>query len=168
MIRKNPNGDQPVIDESAYVYKTAIVCGKVIVGANVFIGPYAVIRADETKERFPSSRATPTSISSLRATQKDGRAELLHPPVPGRAVAEGAFPALHSRARPRFAEELGYESTPRQMVRRWLKSPGDRGNLLDQHLEDVGVGVKRGAPKQGVPDRKFMTYTLDLGALKGK
>jgi carbonic anhydrase/acetyltransferase-like protein (isoleucine patch superfamily) len=48
MIRKNPNGDQPVIDESAYVDKTAIVCGKVIVGANVFIGPYAVIRADET------------------------------------------------------------------------------------------------------------------------
>lgn len=50
MIRKNPNGDQPVIDESAYVDKTAIMCGKVIVGANVFIGPYAVIRADETKE----------------------------------------------------------------------------------------------------------------------
>jgi carbonic anhydrase/acetyltransferase-like protein (isoleucine patch superfamily) len=49
MIRKNPNGDLPVIDESAYVDFTAIICGKVIVGANVFIGPYAVIRADETK-----------------------------------------------------------------------------------------------------------------------
>ena len=50
MIRRNPNGDLPEIDESAYVDQTAIVCGKVVVGANVFIGPYAVIRADETKD----------------------------------------------------------------------------------------------------------------------
>ncbi len=47
MIRKNPNGDLPRIDESAFVDPTAILCGKVVVGANVFIGPYAVIRADE-------------------------------------------------------------------------------------------------------------------------
>ncbi|MDA8225794.1 MAG: carbonate dehydratase [Betaproteobacteria bacterium] len=47
MIRKNPNGDLPVIDESAFVDPTAILCGKVVVGPNVFIGPYAVIRADE-------------------------------------------------------------------------------------------------------------------------
>ncbi|TCJ12252.1 carbonate dehydratase [Parasulfuritortus cantonensis] len=50
MIRKNPSGDLPVIDESAFVDPTAILCGKVFVGANVFIGPYVVIRADETKD----------------------------------------------------------------------------------------------------------------------
>ncbi|MGJ8757960.1 carbonate dehydratase [Acinetobacter sp. HC8-3S] len=50
MLRKNPSGLLPVIDESAYVDQTAIICGKVIVQANVFIGPYAVIRADETNE----------------------------------------------------------------------------------------------------------------------
>ncbi|MDO6385926.1 MULTISPECIES: carbonate dehydratase [unclassified Uliginosibacterium] len=47
MIRKNPSGDLPVIAESAFVDPTAIICGKVIVHDNVFIGPYAVIRADE-------------------------------------------------------------------------------------------------------------------------
>jgi len=47
MIRKNPSGDLPVIHESAYVDPTAIICGKVVVAENVFIGPYAVIRADE-------------------------------------------------------------------------------------------------------------------------
>ncbi|WP_006787854.1 carbonate dehydratase [Thiorhodospira sibirica] len=47
MIRKNPSGDLPVVAESAFVDPTAILCGKVIVGENVFIGPYAVIRADE-------------------------------------------------------------------------------------------------------------------------
>jgi carbonic anhydrase/acetyltransferase-like protein (isoleucine patch superfamily) len=49
MIRKNPSCDLPVISESAFVDPTAILCGKIIVEENVFIGPYAVIRADETK-----------------------------------------------------------------------------------------------------------------------
>lgn len=49
MIRKNPSGDLPVIHESAYIDATAIICGKVVIGENVFVGPYAVIRADETK-----------------------------------------------------------------------------------------------------------------------
>lgn len=47
MIRKNPSGHLPQIHESAYVDQTAILCGKIIVHENVFIGPYAVIRADE-------------------------------------------------------------------------------------------------------------------------
>jgi len=51
MIRKNPSGDLPVIHESAFVDPTAIICGKVFIGENVFIGPYVVIRADEVDER---------------------------------------------------------------------------------------------------------------------
>lgn len=47
MIRKNPSGDLPIIDESAYIDNTAIICGKVIIKARVFVGPYVVIRADE-------------------------------------------------------------------------------------------------------------------------
>lgn len=50
MIRKNPSGHQPVIHESAYIDKTAIICGKVIIKENVFVGPYVVIRADEVDE----------------------------------------------------------------------------------------------------------------------
>ncbi len=51
MLRRNPHGDFPVVPESAYVDQTAIICGKVIVGENVFIGPYAVIRADELNDQ---------------------------------------------------------------------------------------------------------------------
>jgi len=47
MIRKNPRGDLPRIHPDAFVDPTAILCGKVVVEENVFIGPYAVIRADE-------------------------------------------------------------------------------------------------------------------------
>ncbi len=50
MIRKNPRGDLPQIHESAFVDPTAILCGRIVVHENVFIGPYAVIRADEIDE----------------------------------------------------------------------------------------------------------------------
>jgi len=47
MIRKNPRGDLPAVHASAYVDPMATVCGRVVVHANVFIAPHAVIRADE-------------------------------------------------------------------------------------------------------------------------
>lgn len=47
MIRKNPNGDYPEIDNTAYVDPTAVVIGNVRIGKNVFIGPQAILRADE-------------------------------------------------------------------------------------------------------------------------
>lgn len=50
MIRRNPRGDLPQVSETAFVDPTAILCGPVIVEDDVFIGPYAVIRADETDE----------------------------------------------------------------------------------------------------------------------
>jgi carbonic anhydrase/acetyltransferase-like protein (isoleucine patch superfamily) len=50
MIRRNPRGDLPEVHPSAFVDPTAILCGRVVVHENVFIGPYAVIRADEVDE----------------------------------------------------------------------------------------------------------------------
>ena len=47
MIRKNPNGDYPKIDNTAYIDPTTVIIGKVKIGKNVFVGPQAVIRADE-------------------------------------------------------------------------------------------------------------------------
>ena len=51
MLRKNPRGDYPEVHETAFVDPTAILCGRVIIHEGVFIGPYAVIRADETDEQ---------------------------------------------------------------------------------------------------------------------
>lgn len=50
MLRRNPRGDFPVVHETAFVDPTAILCGRIEVGPHVFIGPYAVIRADELDE----------------------------------------------------------------------------------------------------------------------
>ncbi len=46
MLRKNPSGHSPVVSEKAYIDPTAIICGKVIIEDYVYVGPYAVIRAD--------------------------------------------------------------------------------------------------------------------------
>lgn len=47
MFRWNPQGDYPQVDKSAYIDPTAVIVGKVNIGKNVFVGPTAVIRADE-------------------------------------------------------------------------------------------------------------------------
>ena len=51
MLRKNPSGYYPIVNEGSYIDSTAIVCGHVIIEDNVFVGPYAVIRADEVNEQ---------------------------------------------------------------------------------------------------------------------
>jgi len=47
MINWNSSGDYPQINNTAYIHPTAVIIGKVNIGRNVFIGPTAVIRADE-------------------------------------------------------------------------------------------------------------------------
>jgi uncharacterized protein YkwD len=62
-----------------------------------------------------------------------------------------------------FAENLGYENTPRQMVARWMHSIYNRRNLLNRDFRDIGVGVGWGAPVAGRDDSKFATYTIVFG-----
>jgi len=46
-VRPNPCGDLPKIDPSAFVDPTALVIGNVRIGPRTFVGPNAVLRADE-------------------------------------------------------------------------------------------------------------------------
>jgi carbonic anhydrase/acetyltransferase-like protein (isoleucine patch superfamily) len=46
-VRPNPAGDWPSVDPSAYVDPAALIVGRVEVGQRVFVGPNAVLRADE-------------------------------------------------------------------------------------------------------------------------
>ncbi|HEG44489.1 MAG TPA: carbonate dehydratase [Phycisphaerales bacterium] len=48
MIRPNTNGDLPKVDPTAYIDPSAQVIGNVHIGAEVFVGPNAVVRADES------------------------------------------------------------------------------------------------------------------------
>jgi len=76
----------------------------------------------------------------------------------GRRLKRSGYIKPHRTTR--FAEDLGYESTPRKMVKLWLHSRFNRHNMLRAGFRDIGVGVGWGAPKRGVDDRDFATYTV--------
>jgi carbonic anhydrase/acetyltransferase-like protein (isoleucine patch superfamily) len=59
MISANPNGDMPQIDTGAYVDPTARIIGNVHIAAGCYVGPYAVIRADESS---PDGSVAPICI----------------------------------------------------------------------------------------------------------
>ena len=62
-----------------------------------------------------------------------------------------------------FAEILGYENTPRQMIGRWMHSRYNRRTLLKRDFRDIGVGVGWGAPVADRDDSEFATYTIVFG-----
>jgi uncharacterized protein YkwD len=68
----------------------------------------------------------------------------------------------------RFAEDLGYDNTPAQMVKAWLHSSFNRRILLNRHWRDVGVGVGWGAAAEGADDSRFATYTAVFGWRRAK
>ena len=51
-LRPNPSGDWPQVDPSAYIDPTAQLIGNVHICPRVYIGPNAVVRADETDTSF--------------------------------------------------------------------------------------------------------------------
>lgn len=63
----------------------------------------------------------------------------------------------------RVAEDLGFDNTPRQMLKRLLHSRFNRRNLLRRSFRDIGVGVGWGTPREGLDDDKFATYTIVFG-----
>lgn len=49
-VRPNPEGDLPQVDTSAYIDFTAQLIGSVHIGHRVYMGPNAVVRADEVDD----------------------------------------------------------------------------------------------------------------------
>ncbi|MCA1792844.1 MAG: hypothetical protein LC660_03045 [Desulfobacteraceae bacterium] len=47
MIYRNHAGDKPIVHATATIHPSAVVIGNVQIGEKVFVGPNAVIRADE-------------------------------------------------------------------------------------------------------------------------
>lgn len=56
----------------------------------------------------------------------------------------------------------GSRSTPRRIVRAWMKSPGHRANILNRGFREVGVGVAPGAPVRA-DYSVAATYVHDFG-----
>ncbi len=67
----------------------------------------------------------------------------------------------------KFGENLGYETTPNEMIDRWMTSGYHGGNILNPKFKDIGVAVDFGAPKAGVDDGPFVTYSTLMAVAKG-
>lgn len=55
----------------------------------------------------------------------------------------------------------GALATPRAIVNGWMHSPGHRANILHGAFRDIGIGIKLGAPGQGLSGGA--TYVTDFG-----
>jgi uncharacterized protein YkwD len=56
----------------------------------------------------------------------------------------------------------GELSTPRSIVRAWMRSPGHRANILNGRFRQIGIGISFGAPVRSSA-RPAATYTTDFG-----
>ncbi|HEX6712029.1 MAG TPA: CAP domain-containing protein [Thermoleophilaceae bacterium] len=55
----------------------------------------------------------------------------------------------------------GALATPQAIVNGWMHSPGHRANILHGAFKDIGIGIKLGAPGQGLSGGA--TYVTDFG-----
>jgi uncharacterized protein YkwD len=60
----------------------------------------------------------------------------------------------------------GNRSTPRQIVRAWMNSPGHRANILQRRFREIGVGIVGGAPVRISSSSTAATYATDFGTKK--
>lgn len=56
----------------------------------------------------------------------------------------------------------GSRSTPREIMRSWMHSPGHRRNVLDSRFRELGIGVLAGSPVEA--GAISATYTTTFGA----
>jgi uncharacterized protein YkwD len=54
-------------------------------------------------------------------------------------------------------------STPLEIVRAWMRSPGHRRNILTRGFREIGIAIVAGAPVGGVRDAA--TYATEFGVI---
>lgn len=73
-----------------------------------------------------------------------------------------------ARAAWRLGENLAWgdndKSTPRAIVRAWMRSPGHRRNILTPAFREIGIAIVVGAPVEGVT--RAATYATEFGAIR--
>ena len=55
------------------------------------------------------------------------------------------------------------KSTPRQIVKAWMRSPAHRHNILTRGFREIGIAIVVGAPVDGVA--QAATYATEFGAI---
>ena len=77
-----------------------------------------------------------------------------HDTPDGRSVVDRVRPTGYMRGSWSLGENLAWGSgplaTPRAIVNGWMNSPGHRANILRGKFRDIGIGIRLGAPQNGL------------------
>lgn len=88
-----------------------------------------------------------------------------HDTPDGRSVLDRIKPTGYIHGSWSLGENIAWGSgalaTPRAIVNGWMHSPGHRANILRGKFRDIGIGIKLGAPQQGLSGGA--TYVTDFG-----
>ena len=157
-IEPNHVGDNPRIARTAFVHETAVLTGKVIVESRVFIGPHAVIRADEPS---PDGTVQPILIGEESNVQDCATIRALGGTGvsigPYSSIAHGAI--VHSPCDIGRSCFVGFNSV---IFRATL---GDGALVMHQVLVD-GVTIRAGClvpSTRTVPSREGVMHSLKSG-----
>ena len=67
-----------------------------------------------------------------------------------------------------FGENIGWgkrdDTTPRALVRGWMRSPTHRANIVDPRFRNAGVAIALGAPRPDQP--RAATYDVTFGVIR--
>jgi uncharacterized protein YkwD len=77
-----------------------------------------------------------------------------------RIMREG-YPPISIAENLAWGEE--HESTPAEMLRLWMKSPGHRDTLLKPEYVEIGIGLAYGAPERQPTPKRAAVYTTTFG-----
>jgi uncharacterized protein YkwD len=88
-----------------------------------------------------------------------------HDTPDGRSLLDRVKPTGYVKGSWQLGENLAWGSgvlaTPRSIVNSWMNSPGHRANILHGAFHDIGIGIRLGAPEQGLSGGA--TYVTDFG-----
>jgi uncharacterized protein YkwD len=57
-----------------------------------------------------------------------------------------------------------WRSTPAEIVKSWMGSPGHRANILEPRYREIGIGLAYGAPQPQDAPKQAAIYTTTFGA----
>jgi uncharacterized protein YkwD len=126
-----------------------------------------LLNAERASKGLPSlhSNAKLKKASQLMANLMVKQRFFSHDTPDGRSVVDRVKPTGYIRGSWSLGENIAWGSggldTPRAIVNGWMHSPGHRANILRAKFKDIGIGVKLGAPGQGLSGGA--TYVTDFG-----
>jgi uncharacterized protein YkwD len=125
-----------------------------------------LLNSERASKGLPALRANGALRRAARAWANRMVAARFFAHEAGRSTVQSRIKRTgYIRGRWSLGENIAWGSgalaTPQAIVNGWMHSPGHRANILHGAFKDIGIGIKLGAPGQGLSGGA--TYVTDFG-----